>query len=161
MSEAHDESARKYPERAEAYFGAGRVAAAGVFRREVAGSLGTIQGALLGKVFDRIFRLHDRLTEGTIGGLPERFLLVVTVDKVYGYNCRRSGEVEFGSARTTLERDQVWLRRTADGDFIYLYATENGRTHEIPLMGVTGPGAAEVLAALKQQPGNEAIGLSE
>jgi hypothetical protein len=163
MSEARDDRARKYREAAEAHFGAGRVEAAGVFRREGAGDPDALQSGLLGMVFQSIFRLQDSLTKGTIGGLPERFLLVVTADTLYAFNCQPSGEVEFGTELASFERDQVWLRRTADGDFIYLYANEKGRTDEIPLEGATEEsfGAAEVLAALTKKPANEDAGPSE
>ena len=147
MSQERKEAAQKYREAVEAHLGGEPVEAVGPFKRR-SGSEASGEIALL---FDFLHAAYERVAKGHLGRLPRCFLLAVTSDAVYAFNCQHGNStlVEVGDQVGVFDRDDI--RIAGSRDALLLYATEHGRTHDIELDVKAldeSPQAVEVLAAL-------------
>ena len=152
MSEKRDEWARKCREAVELHLGAEKVEAVGEFERPM--KFWDTSDSFFFEGAARAFAKD----QGRLDDLPERFLLAVTRDKVYGFDYRkRRSQLELKEKVADFERNRLSFSKEMGtwAEVAVLELTEEGRNNRIQVKGDVlnakkNPWAAEVVAALSE-----------
>jgi hypothetical protein len=148
--------AKRYREAVQPHLGEEEVEAAGAFERWRGG------GSDAESILAPFVRLYEYFGgNGRVGQLHTSFLLAVTRDKVHAFAYRQRGSnLVIRKQLARFDRDEIafYPEEGYGSDSLHLQVTEGGRphaeggrTHAIAIEDRTlGPGAGDVLAALKR-----------